>query len=160
MFPYAGASAVSVFFHGEVVMGRNTIELDIRVPNQTRYLSLIGRIGEELARELGEEGCGGDALAHQLNVVLTEAMANAILHAHGDDPDKTVHISLSLSENELCIRVFDQGRGFDLNSVGEPEAGAPEEHGRGLFIIRCLMDMVTYRRSKGSNVLEMWKKLR
>jgi serine/threonine-protein kinase RsbW len=141
-------------------MGRNTIELDIRVPNQTRYLSLIGRIGEDLALELEKEGGGREALAHQLNVVLTEAMANAILHAHGDDPDKTVHISLSLSDNELCIRVFDQGRGFDLDSVAEPDAGGDEEHGRGLFIIRCLMDMVTYRRSRGHNVLEMWKKLR
>jgi serine/threonine-protein kinase RsbW len=141
-------------------MGRNTIELDIKVPNQTRYLSLIGRIGEDLAREMEEEGGGREALAHELNVVLTEAMSNAILHAHEDDPDKTVHISLSISDTELCVRVFDQGRGFDLNSVGEPDAGASEEHGRGIFIIRRLMDVVTYRRSKGYNVLEMWKKLR
>jgi serine/threonine-protein kinase RsbW len=141
-------------------MGRDTIELDIKVPNQRRYLSLIGRIGEALARELGEEGGGRESLAHELNVVLTEAMSNAILHAHEDDPDKTVHISLSISDHEICIRVFDQGRGFDLNSVGEPDAEGSEEHGRGIFIIRCMMDVVTYRRSKGFNVLEMWKKLR
>lgn len=141
-------------------MVRNAIELDIRVPSQTRYLGLIGRIGEDLARELEEEGRGREVLARQLNVVLTEAMSNAILHAHEDDPDKTVHISLSISDNQLCIRVFDQGRGFDLNSVGEPDAEGVEEHGRGLFIIRCMMDVVTYRRSKGVNVLEMWKKLR
>lgn len=141
-------------------MGRNTIELDIKVPNQTRYLSLIGRIGDALARELEEDGGGREVLADQLNVVLTEAMSNAILHAHDDDPDKTVHISLSISDHELCIRVFDQGRGFDLDAVGEPDDEGSEEHGRGLFIIRCMMDVVTYRRSKGFNVLEMWKKLR
>ncbi len=141
-------------------MGRNTIELDIKVPNQTRYLSLIGRIGDALARELEEEGGGREVLADQLNVVLTEAMSNAILHAHDDDPDKTVHISLSISDHELCIRVFDQGRGFDLDAVGEPDDEGAREHGRGLFIIRCVMDVVTYRRSKGFNVLEMRKKLR
>ncbi|NMC73312.1 MAG: ATP-binding protein [Geobacteraceae bacterium] len=141
-------------------MGRNTIELDIRVPNQTRYLRLIGRIGEALARELEEEGGGREALADQLNVVLTEAMSNAILHAHDDDPHKTVHISLAISDHELRIRVYDQGRGFDLDAVGEPDADGCGEHGRGLFIIRCMMDVVTYRRSKGFNVLEMWKKLR
>lgn len=141
-------------------MGRNTIELDIKVPNQTRYLSLIGRIGDALARELEEEGGGREVLADQLNVVLTEAMSNAILHAHDDDPDKTVHISLSISDHELCIRVFDQGRGFDLDAVGEPDDEGSREHGRGLFIIRCVMDVVTYRRSKGFNVLEMRKKLR
>jgi serine/threonine-protein kinase RsbW len=151
---------IRCFLRSEVVMERNTIELDIKVPNQTRYLGLIGRIGEALARALEEEGGGREALAQQLNVVLTEAMSNAILHAHEDDPDKTVHISLSISDNRLCIRVFDQGRGFDLDSVGESDAGEPEEHGRGIFIIRCLMDIVTYRRLKGYNVLEMWKKLR
>ena len=139
-------------------MGKKTIEVDIRVPNQTRYLGLIAGIGKELAREL-EKGAGG-TLAHQLSVVLTEAMTNVIRHAHAGDPDKTVQISISISDDELCIKVYDYGRGFDLESLSE---GAPEEmkeHGRGIYIIRCLMDTVIYRRQKEYNVLEMWKKLR
>ena len=141
-------------------MGKNTIELDISVPNQTRYLSLIGRIGEDLARELEKDGGKRETLAHHLNTVLTEAMTNAILHAHDGDPEKTVHISISITDDELCIRVFDQGQGFDLNSIPMPDFDRLEEHGHGIYIIRCLMDTVVYRRLREHNVLEMWKKLK
>lgn len=141
-------------------MAKKLIELDIRVPNQTRYLGLIGRIGRELARELAREQGESDTLAQNLNVVLTEAMSNAIRHAHEDDPDKTVHISISIAEDELCIRVYDHGQGFDLNSLPEGGPQELEERGRGIYIIRCLMDTVSYRRSREYNVLEMWKKLR
>jgi serine/threonine-protein kinase RsbW len=141
-------------------MGKKVMQLDIKVPNQTRYLGLVGRIGEDLARELEKLGSGRENLAHELNVVLTEAMANAIRHAHEGDPDKTVHISILLSEEELWIRVYDHGHGFDLNSACAHEPEKLEEHGRGLYIIRCLMDTVVYHRTRDFNVLEMWKKLR
>lgn len=141
-------------------MGKKVIELDIRVPNQTRYLGLIGRIGKDLARELEKEKGTGEMLAHHLDVVLTEAMSNAIRHAHDGDPDKSVHISISIAEEELCIRVYDHGQGFDLNALPVREPEELEEHGRGIYIIRCLMDTVVYRRSREYNVLEMWKKLR
>jgi serine/threonine-protein kinase RsbW len=141
-------------------MGKKVMQLDIKVPNQTRYLGLVGRIGEDLARELEKLGRGRENLAHELNVVLTEAMANAIRHAHEGDPDKTVHISILLSEDELWIRVYDHGRGFDLDSACAHEPEKLEEHGRGIYIIRCLMDSVVYRRTRDFNVLEMWKKLR
>jgi serine/threonine-protein kinase RsbW len=141
-------------------MDRNRIELDIKVPNQTRYLELIGKIGEDLAHHLEKEGSGRRVLAQHMNMVLTEAMSNAIRHAHEEDPGKTVHISISLTDEELRIRVYDEGRGFDLNAVTAPAEGEPEEHGRGIYIIRRLMDTVVYRRSRRINVLEMWKKLR
>lgn len=141
-------------------MGNKLIELDIRVPNQTRYLGLIGRIGKELARELSRENGESETLAQHLNVVLTEAMSNAIRHAHEGDPDKTVHISISIADDELRIRVYDHGQGFDSSSLPEGEPQELEAGGRGIYIIRCLMDTVVYRRSKEYNVLEMWKKLR
>lgn len=141
-------------------MGKMVMELDIRVPNQTRYLGLIGRIGRELARELARDKGEGETLAHHLNVVLTEAMSNAISHAHEGDPDETVHISISIDGDELCIRVYDHGHGFDLNALPAGEPQELEERGRGIYIIRCLMDTVVYRRSREYNVLEMWKKLR
>jgi serine/threonine-protein kinase RsbW len=141
-------------------MGKKVLQLDIKVPNQTRYLELVGRIGEDLAREFGEEAVGEGDLAQQLNVVLTEAMANAIRHAHEGDPDKTIQITISLSDEELLIRVYDHGPGFDFDSACAREPEKLEEHGRGIYIIRCLMDTVVYRRTREYNVLEMWKKLR
>jgi serine/threonine-protein kinase RsbW len=141
---------------------KNNIEVEITVPNQTRYLSLIGRIGEDLARELNNFKGDREALAHHLNVVLTEAMVNAIKHANAADPEKEVQIRIRISTKELCIRVYDCGQGFDLNAIPSPafDTDQLEEKGRGIFIIRSLMDSVNYRKIKGGNVLEMKKALR
>lgn len=140
---------------------KNKIDMEITVPNQTRYLSLIGKIGENLARVLDNFSGDREALAHHLNMVLTEAMVNAIKHANAADPRKEVQIRISISDKELLIRVYDQGRGFDLCNVPAP-AFAPnqlEDKGRGIFIIKSLMDSVEYKKAKGGNVLEMKKRL-
>lgn len=141
---------------------KNEIEIQIRVPNQTRYLSLIGSIGENMARELCRLPGDRESFAHNLNVVLTEAMVNAIKHANAADPDKEVQICISISDKELEIRVYDNGQGFDLNSIPNPsfDTDCLEEKGRGIFIIRALMDSVVYRKANGGNVLEMKKVLR
>lgn len=136
------------------------IEVDIVVPNQTRYLSLIGNIGEAIARELDRYQGDRDMLAYQLNLVLTEAMANAIKHAHRDNATKMVRVRIHIDHEELCIQVYDQGQGFDLEALPTPQPDTPVEHGRGLFLIRTLMDAVEYRRGDEGNVLIMKKKLR
>ena len=141
-------------------MQSNHFEVDIRVPNQTRYLSLIGRIGEDIARELDKYDGDKGTLAYHLNLVLTEAMANAIKYGNTEDPETMVHISISISCDEIIIRVFDYGQGFDINAIPTPDFEELEDRGRGIFIIRSLMDMVSYRKLCSGNVLEMSKKLR
>ncbi|HEY3307413.1 MAG TPA: ATP-binding protein [Desulfuromonadaceae bacterium] len=141
---------------------KNTIELDITVPNQTRYLGLIGKIGENMARELDRFQGDREALAHHLNIVLTEAMVNAIVHANAADPEKELHIRISISDSEIAIRVYDYGQGFDLNSIPcQPdfETDQLKDKGRGIFIIRSLMDSVEYIKLNGQNVLEMKKSI-
>lgn len=141
-------------------MEKKEIEVDIKVPNQTRYLSLIGRIGEDIAKEL-DKYCGDrETLAYHINLVLTEAMVNTIKYAHPGSHDKLVHILINISEDDLVIKVFDKGQGFDINSIPSPDFEKLEDRGRGIFLIRSLMDSVSYKKTKNGNVLEMSKKLR
>jgi serine/threonine-protein kinase RsbW len=86
-------------------------------------------------------------------------MANAIRHANVDDPNKEVHIIITILGRILNIKVFDQGQGFDISSLPAPDFKGLNEHGRGVFIIRSLMDQVSYRKSDCGNVLEMKKVL-
>ncbi|MDA8414773.1 MAG: ATP-binding protein [Desulfobacteraceae bacterium] len=139
---------------------KNNIDIQITVPNQTRYLSLVGRIGENMARELDNVPGDRETLGHHINVVLTEALVNAIKHASASAPDNQVQIRINVRDKELVIRVYDNGQGFDLDLV--PANGCPDplnERGRGIFIIRSLMDSVEYKKANGGNVLEMKKKL-
>ena len=140
---------------------KNLLEVDIKVPNQTKYLRLIGQIGEDVAGALEKfNDSDPEELAYHINLVLTEAMANAIKHANKNDPNKDVHISINLTDDQLYIRVYDQGQGFDISSA-DLETPDPElDHGRGVFLIRSLMDSVQYRCCEKGNVLEMYKSLR
>src|SRR5512138_500520 len=96
----------------EEIMDKNAIELDIKVPNQTRYLSLIGKIGEDIARELDRYSGDRETLAYHLNLVLTEAMVNAIKYGNPNDREEAVHILINISDKELFIRIYDCGQGF------------------------------------------------
>lgn len=140
-------------------MEGNTIEVDIKVPNKTKYLSLIGKIGEDIARELERYSGDKEVLAYHLNLVLTEAMVNAIKHSGPKEPEKLVRIVISLHSDDLTIRVYDDGQGFDINSIPAPNFDDLEDRGRGIFLIRSLMDSVCYRKNCKENILEMKKKL-
>ena len=140
-------------------MERTHIEIDIKVPNQTRYLSLIGKIGEELAKGLDEYSGNRNTLAYYMNLVLTESMFNAITHGNEDNPNKMVHLCICIIDDDLVIRVYDEGEGFDLNKVPPPDFEKLSEGGRGLFLIRSIMDSVCYRKADKGNVLEMRKSL-
>lgn len=139
--------------------GECGIHLEIVVPNHKRYLSLIGNIAEEVARALGDYAGDREALAYHLNIVLTEAMVNAIEHSAPSENRDTVKVCICIEDKDLRVRVYDHGQGFDLEAVPPPDFEALDERGRGIFLIRTLMDGVAYRRTECGNVLEMYKKL-
>lgn len=133
------------------------IEVDIKVPNQTRYLSLIGRIGEDIARTLKRYRGDREELAYQVNLVLTEATTNAILHAASGVELQQIHINIAIVNQQLQIKVYDQGQGFDPETLPKPNARELKESGRGVYIIQSLMDEVTCSKVSGGHVLKMVK---
>ena len=139
-------------------MMTDRISVDIKVPNQTRYLCLIGHIGENIARTLRDYSGDREKLAFDLNLVLTEAMANAIQHANEGDPAKEVHIEISTVSQRLIIRVFDFGPGFDVEQYIKPRHPL-EENGRGIYLIHTIMDEISYNSTEEGHVLEMVKNL-
>ncbi|MBE0437289.1 MAG: ATP-binding protein [Methylomicrobium sp.] len=136
------------------------IQVDVIIPTQTKYLDLIGSIGERIGRELDHYSGDRDALAYQLNLVLTEATTNAIKHSNYKGPKDCVRIMIHIQEDELDIKVFDHGQGFDIESVPIPDFDNPKENGMGIYFIKTLMDSVTYTRMEEANVLEIKKSLR
>lgn len=140
-------------------MTQNCVAVDIVVPGRTEYLALVGDIAECLARGLERYSGDREALAFQLNLVLTEAVCNAIEHGLSDDSRNTLRVCIDIEEDILSVRVHDSGAGFTLEDFVVPDPGGLEEGGRGLFLIRELMDSVSYRRTSSGNVLEMRKKL-
>lgn len=140
-------------------MCETIVNLDIVVPSQTRYLRLVGAIAQQLAKELDVQEDKRDTFASDLDLALTEAVANAIQYGADGDAKESIRVCLSLEDANLSVRVFDHGRGFDLAAVPPPDFDSLCERGRGIFFIRSVMDSVQYRKTDSGNVLEMRKKI-
>ncbi|MEX2583776.1 MAG: ATP-binding protein [Gemmatimonadota bacterium] len=88
----------------------------------------------------------GPRLDLNFRVGVTEAIANAVLYGNSSDPDKTVRVDVSLDDQRVVICVADEGEGFDPAGVPDPTApgNLDSPGGRGLFLIRKLMDEIEY----------------
>jgi serine/threonine-protein kinase RsbW len=93
-----------------------------------------------------DAGFDADRLRLNFRVSLSEALANAMLYGNGRDPAKHVRVEAHLSREEVVVRVTDQGRGFDPSTVPDPTLPANRSRpgGRGIFLIRNLMDSVEF----------------
>jgi anti-sigma regulatory factor (Ser/Thr protein kinase) len=90
-----------------------------------------------------------------IELVIGEALANAIVHGNHCDPEKTVHVVVAVNEHgDLLVSVKDSGSGFDPGRLPNPTA--PENllapHGRGIFFIRQLMDEVDFKFDHGTEL--------
>lgn len=88
----------------------------------------------------------GSRLNLNLRVGASEALANAILYGNNADPAKRVRVEVELSREELALVVYDEGAGFDPGVVPDPTLPENLERagGRGIFLLRELMDEVRY----------------
>ena len=88
----------------------------------------------------------------RLQVVLSEALANAILRGNRERSDKWVDIRAELLVDAIRVYVTDEGPGFDPTTVPEPiqPEQLDEAGGRGLFLIRKLVDAVQFNEQGNS----------
>jgi serine/threonine-protein kinase RsbW len=88
----------------------------------------------------------GSRLNLNFRVGVAEALANAMIYGNGSDPDKRVRVEVELSSDEVALQVYDEGIGFDPAEVPDPTLPENLEGtgGRGIFLIRELMDEVRY----------------
>ncbi len=131
---------------------RRVIELDI--PNDVRF---IERVVERVQRECQHLHFAPRQIALNVPVALTEALSNAILRGNSDDPSKMVHVRASVDSEALVIDVRDEGEGFDIEACTvdcSPET-LEREDGRGLFLMRKLMDRVESVSSAPGNTVRL-----
>ena len=82
-----------------------------------------------------------------IELALTEALANAVVHGAKADPSKIVECDVGCDESRgMLIVVRDPGEGFDPAAIPSPMHGENiyAEHGRGIYLINQLMDEVKF----------------
>ncbi|MCY3748371.1 MAG: ATP-binding protein [Chloroflexi bacterium] len=113
----------------------------------------------EAVENLGEEDNWSPALVGKVNLVLEELAINTINHGHDGGLHK-ISFTFSSTEDSLTIEMVDDGKPFDpLTDAPVPDVNAPMEErpigGLGVFLVRKLMDELTYRREEGRNHLTL-----
>src|SRR6266403_925043 len=97
----------------------------------------------------------------EIEIAVLEALANAVIHGNGENPEKQVHLSCRCSmDGEVSIVVRDEGKGFDSRAVPDPTEpqGLIVTHGRGLHLMRTLMDEVSFE--ENGTVVRMRKRMK
>ena len=93
---------------------------------------------------------------NKLLVATTEAVNNGIIHGNKRNPSKKVTLTCEVRPDTLTVRVRDEGGGVDPSTLPDPlaEENLLRENGRGVFLMRSLMDEVEFLRSAaGSEVI-------
>ena len=107
--------------------------------NKTAIISSI-------KKKLSEIGSTVDIDDFDLNLILDEAIENAMEHGNSWDPGKKVTVKIYLNNKDIQILIEDEGSGFnysDLDSKDlkwQPES-KPNIRGRGIFILKQLCDI-------------------
>jgi serine/threonine-protein kinase RsbW len=89
----------------------------------------------------------------RLRVVLSEALSNAIVQGNREDRTKWVDVRAELVPDAIRVWVTDEGAGFDPSSIPEPirPEQLDEARGRGLYLIRKLVDVVQFN-ERGNSI--------
>ena len=133
--------------------------MTITIPSEVEHVFLVGWTINKVCLE-----CGLDELAaYQAELAVVEAVNNAIEHAYHGEPDHTVEIEILVEAERLVFRVAESGKAFDPGAIAAISATAAaaelEEGGRGIAIMRAVMDELRYQSVGGRNVLTLVRRL-
>lgn len=135
----------------------------LRIRNETEFLSVV----REAVREVVTLSRFPEAELNRLTLAVDESVTNIMEHAYEHDLEGNEEIEVSLEANAevfiACIR--DWGTTFDPLDVPAPNLAdhvrEGRKHGLGIFLIRQIMDDVSYStKQDGMNELRMLKNAR
>ncbi len=121
------------------------LELEAWMPSEIKAISPVV---DQLMQVMALWRCAeGNEFA--VDLALREALSNAIIHGNRMDPDKLVEVHCWCERGKgVWLIVKDQGKGFDLAAVPDPLVPGRllAEHGRGIHLIKVMMDEVSFER--------------
>ena len=132
---------------------------EITIKNEVNELENVARFVEEIGEELGL----GMELQMNLNLVMEEMVSNIIFYAYPEGTQASIDLMAESDGKELTFVLSDQGREFDPTVMDEADVDTNpadrELGGMGIFIVKNIMNQVTYQRLEGKNLLTMKKEI-
>ncbi|MDQ6611190.1 MAG: ATP-binding protein [Gemmatimonadota bacterium] len=129
-------------FQRHAIFGRLMLRREWKIVSD---ISTIEPLVAEVVDACLHAGVSARACRLNVSVALTEALSNAIVCGNHCDAAKLVRASMALDSTSLTLEVTDEGAGFDAANVmysPNDTDWLEREEGRGLFLMRALMDRV------------------
>jgi serine/threonine-protein kinase RsbW len=129
--------------------------LALTIPSDLRLLP----VARGFILAVCEVGGVDQAATNAILLATSEAASNVIRHAHRSRPEAPVEIRCRLGVGILEICLLDEGDPFDLASVPQLDPAELRIGGRGVFLMRALMDELNcHPRGERGNALRMLKR--
>ena len=129
------------------------IKLTLALPRDEFSVPVIRRV---LRSSMDTLGVAPDVVS-DIELALTEACTNVLDHSGADDE---YEVSAGIDNNVCVIEVVDRGTGFDGSHHGLRNADDGAEEGRGIQLMRALVDHVTFTsRPMDGTVVHLEKQL-
>ena len=130
---------------------------ELRIKNQISELEKVAQFIEEIGEELGLSM----ELQMNLNLVMEEMVTNVIFYAYPEGDVEDIELLAKSDGKELTFVLSDQGKEFDPTAKEDTDLDVNpadrELGGMGIFIVKNIMNKVTYQRLEGKNLLTMTK---
>jgi serine/threonine-protein kinase RsbW len=123
--------------------------IQLNLPSRLELLGVVDRLADGITEHMEFEDVDRDAVA----ISVIEACTNAIQHGHQAEAQKTVSVTFTIEKDTLTIVIQDLGGGFDPQRAGAlPPPDLLATRGRGIYIMRSMMDEVDFDFSRGTRV--------
>lgn len=135
------------------------MEKEIKLINDLAEISRL----EVFVEELGGQLCLSPDITMNINLALEEAIANIIMYAYPVKESREIILKVTFTGQQLIFLLTDSGISFDPTQVSDVDFDLSIEDrpigGLGIFLIRQIMNEVTYQRIDGKNKLIMKKNI-
>jgi serine/threonine-protein kinase RsbW len=114
----------------------------IIIPSDAAFLAAVDEFIENKLINVGVSS----SLVADMAISVTEIVNNAIVHGNKNNSNKIIAIKVKFIGNDAIVSIKDQGQGFNPDIVPNPieESNLLNKVGRGIFIVRALMDSVNF----------------
>ena len=134
--------------------------MTLNIHNNIAEISQLAPFLDEVAEAYGI----APDVSFKLNLALDEALANSISYAYPEGTEGSITLEAGMDGDELLFHLIDQGTPFDPTKEGDVDITLSVEErpigGLGIFLIKQMMDSVTYKRVDDKNILELRKKIK
>jgi len=116
---------------------------------------------EKFLEKLNEAIHLNETQFNKLLVATTEAVNNGIIHGNKRNAQKKVTLTCQVNHETLIVSVQDEGVGVNPEKIPDPlaEENLLRENGRGVFLMRSLMEEIEFKKFPTGSAVVMKMKI-